>query len=253
MCFFARTCVVVVSGRYCDREGLPSPAENCQVGYYCPPGQVTATPGNYTCPQGYFCLEGVGDPAPCPAGKYQVGIPGSIFTAIPWLESFSQGLILHSGVILSQVLFSVRRYSQSFVNLISTPTCSATWCLSVKQAPVSPFILNKLCECTEYHYWLSNIGCLGYRTPWGCLNVKYVLPATTATPPMGQSCTTAVIFAQKVTTARTAPSIRTSIRVLGVHSTTAQVRGHKWRKEAPHWVITLTNGQSQYKLILVFF
>ena len=78
---------------------------------------------------------------------------------------FSVRRYSQSGVILSQALFSVRRYSQSFVNLISTPTCSATWCLSVKQAPVSPFILNKLCECTEYHYWLSNIGCLGYRTP----------------------------------------------------------------------------------------
>ena len=66
----------LVAGSYCGREGLALPTAVCRQGYYCPVGQVTATPGNYTCPSGHFCLTGVGDPAPCPSGSYQVGVGG---------------------------------------------------------------------------------------------------------------------------------------------------------------------------------
>ncbi len=62
----------LLSGYYCDTEGLPVPVDVCSRGYYCPAGQVTPTPANYTCPQGYFCLAGVAEPSPCPSGWYQV-------------------------------------------------------------------------------------------------------------------------------------------------------------------------------------
>ena len=58
-------------GTYCGQEGLPNPEGPCERGYYCPLGQNTPTPGNYTCPEGHFCLEGYGDPEPCPSGTYQ--------------------------------------------------------------------------------------------------------------------------------------------------------------------------------------
>ena len=64
--------LLTASGWYCDREGLPEPTGLCQRGYYCPEGQVTDTPANYTCPEGHYCKTGYGDPAPCPSGKYQV-------------------------------------------------------------------------------------------------------------------------------------------------------------------------------------
>ena len=59
-------------GMFCDVEGLANPAGDCEMGYYCPPGQVTATPAAYTCPVAHFCLTGVSDPEPCPSGSYQV-------------------------------------------------------------------------------------------------------------------------------------------------------------------------------------
>jgi len=68
--------VYFVSGSFCGGEGLPVPTGPCQQGYYCPVGQVTATPANYTCPLGHFCHTGVGDPEPCPSGTYQVGLGG---------------------------------------------------------------------------------------------------------------------------------------------------------------------------------
>ena len=64
--------VYFLTGHYCDMEGLPSPTGLCQQGYYCPEGQVSATPGLYICPAGHFCLEGSAVEAPCPSGTYQV-------------------------------------------------------------------------------------------------------------------------------------------------------------------------------------
>ena len=57
---------------FCNQEGLPEPVAKCQKGYYCPEGQVTATPANFTCPEGHYCPTGSGQPIPCPSGTYQV-------------------------------------------------------------------------------------------------------------------------------------------------------------------------------------
>ena len=62
----------ILLGHYCDREGLPIPTGLCQQGYYCPEGQVSATPGPHICPAGHFCLEGSAIEAACPSGTYQV-------------------------------------------------------------------------------------------------------------------------------------------------------------------------------------
>ena len=66
--------VFICLGMYCPTEGLPVPTQDCSMGYYCPAGQVTDTPDNYTCPLGHFCLTGRATPEPCPSGSYQVGI-----------------------------------------------------------------------------------------------------------------------------------------------------------------------------------
>ena len=65
------SCKICTKGMFCQHDGLPTPSGDCQRGYYCPEGQITATPGDYTCPQGHFCGTGYGDPEPCPSGTYQ--------------------------------------------------------------------------------------------------------------------------------------------------------------------------------------
>ena len=63
---------VFKSGKYCEEEGLASPTGDCSPGYYCPAGQTTSTPANYTCPEGYYCDGGLSAPVACPDGEYQV-------------------------------------------------------------------------------------------------------------------------------------------------------------------------------------
>ena len=64
-------CIICDPGTYCSSQGLPFPEDNCTQGYYCPEGQVTPTPDNYTCPVGHYCEFGFANPAPCPSGTYQ--------------------------------------------------------------------------------------------------------------------------------------------------------------------------------------
>lgn len=62
---------LLLSGYYCDQEGLDDVTDQCNAGYYCPSGQVTHSPISYICPAAHFCLRGSPDPAPCPSGTYQ--------------------------------------------------------------------------------------------------------------------------------------------------------------------------------------
>jgi len=78
-----------VSGLFCDREGLPEPVGQCRRGYYCPEGQVAATPANYTCPEGHYCPTGSGNPTPCPSGTYQVSGSRLNIKRLCWLENKS--------------------------------------------------------------------------------------------------------------------------------------------------------------------
>ena len=64
--------VLYYSGMYCGSEGLPDVTGPCDPGYYCPAGQVSATPANYSCQPGYYCVGGKSAPEGCPSGSYQV-------------------------------------------------------------------------------------------------------------------------------------------------------------------------------------
>lgn len=61
-----------LSGMYCGSEGLADVTGPCDPGYYCPAGQVSATPANFSCQPGYFCVGGKSAPESCPSGSYQV-------------------------------------------------------------------------------------------------------------------------------------------------------------------------------------
>lgn len=69
------SCLRCEPGKFCDREGLPIPSGDCEPKYYCPPQQISATPANFSCPQGHYCVGGLGAPEPCPSGTYQ-DLPG---------------------------------------------------------------------------------------------------------------------------------------------------------------------------------
>ncbi|WAR00859.1 hypothetical protein MAR_025231 [Mya arenaria] len=61
-------CEQCTPGFYCSSSGISGP---CAVGFYCPAGQASATPANYTCPAGFYCTGGLGTPTECLAGMYQ--------------------------------------------------------------------------------------------------------------------------------------------------------------------------------------
>ena len=61
-----------LSGKYCESEGLDTPTGDCDPGYYCPGGQSSPTPTNYSCPEGSYCAGGLSAPVDCPSGEYQV-------------------------------------------------------------------------------------------------------------------------------------------------------------------------------------
>ncbi|XP_062603182.1 uncharacterized protein LOC134264959 [Saccostrea cucullata] len=67
----ASACKICKLGKYCGSEGLPDVSGPCDPGYYCPAGQVSATPANYSCQPGYFCVGGKSAPEACPSGTYQ--------------------------------------------------------------------------------------------------------------------------------------------------------------------------------------
>lgn len=65
------SCKLCPLGMFCNGTGLEKPSGNCSYGYYCPGGQDSNTPVNYSCLVGHYCLEGDGEPRPCPSGTYQ--------------------------------------------------------------------------------------------------------------------------------------------------------------------------------------
>ena len=65
------TCKLCPLGKFCNGTGLPTPSGDCFSGYYCPGGQSSGSPLNYSCPVGHYCLEGDSKPRPCQSGLYQ--------------------------------------------------------------------------------------------------------------------------------------------------------------------------------------
>lgn len=64
-------CTPCTAGKFCGTPALSTPTGACSEGYYCPPGQTTATPSSYLCPKGYHCPEGSVLPQGCAFGTYQ--------------------------------------------------------------------------------------------------------------------------------------------------------------------------------------
>ena len=65
------SCKQCSPGKFCNGTGLKVPTGNCSSGYYCPKGQASSTPYNYSCPEGHYCLAGDSKPRQCPSGTYQ--------------------------------------------------------------------------------------------------------------------------------------------------------------------------------------
>ncbi|CAK7320737.1 hypothetical protein VULLAG_LOCUS22832 [Vulpes lagopus] len=52
-------------------SGKTFPDGPCSAGYYCPPGQTSATPTSFRCPHGFYCPEGSPQPRACENGTFQ--------------------------------------------------------------------------------------------------------------------------------------------------------------------------------------
>ncbi|XP_038634722.1 multiple epidermal growth factor-like domains protein 11 [Scyliorhinus canicula] len=64
-------CLSCPPGLSCDRQGLVSPSQSCDAGFYCPPGQNSSRPTSFICTRGNHCPQGSGKPRPCPPGTFQ--------------------------------------------------------------------------------------------------------------------------------------------------------------------------------------
>ncbi|PIK41162.1 hypothetical protein BSL78_21986 [Apostichopus japonicus] len=63
-------CVDCDEGWFCNETGLSSPVDECDGGFYCPPGQSVPNPGEYPCPIGLHCPIGSPLPVPCDPGSF---------------------------------------------------------------------------------------------------------------------------------------------------------------------------------------
>ena len=62
---------MLLTGYYCDQEGLSDVTDSCNPGYYCPAGQSTHSPGATSCPVAHYCPRGSPAAIPCDSGYYQ--------------------------------------------------------------------------------------------------------------------------------------------------------------------------------------
>ena len=60
--------MTLLTGFYCETDGLSNVTGPCQAGSYCPTGSHTPTP--HTCDFGFHCPIGSSQPEPCIAGYY---------------------------------------------------------------------------------------------------------------------------------------------------------------------------------------
>ncbi|PIK35707.1 hypothetical protein BSL78_27463 [Apostichopus japonicus] len=64
-------CLVRLDSTVTRQDLIQSVESVMQVGYYCPEGQVTPTPGDYLCPTGHYCPQNSPVPTRCEDGYYQ--------------------------------------------------------------------------------------------------------------------------------------------------------------------------------------
>ena len=65
------SCQPCMPGYYCGSRGLEGPSGECSAGFFCPGGQKTDTPAEYTCTPGHHCPMGSAHQVPCGSGTYQ--------------------------------------------------------------------------------------------------------------------------------------------------------------------------------------
>lgn len=58
-------------GLFCSGYASIVPSGVCDDGYYCPGGQNSSTPRDFSCPAGFFCEAGDAAPRLCLSGTYQ--------------------------------------------------------------------------------------------------------------------------------------------------------------------------------------
>ncbi|CAM4616195.1 unnamed protein product [Lepidochelys kempii] len=64
-------CQPCPAGYFCSGLGKTAAEGLCSAGYYCPPGQTSATPLSYRCPRGFSCPAGSSIPMACEKGTHQ--------------------------------------------------------------------------------------------------------------------------------------------------------------------------------------
>ncbi|XP_071958738.1 uncharacterized protein [Antedon mediterranea] len=64
-------CLDCLPGYYCEGSGLTKPTAICDAGFYCPGGQNTSRPAEYTCSPGHYCPESSPQERTCELGLYQ--------------------------------------------------------------------------------------------------------------------------------------------------------------------------------------
>ncbi|XP_072885876.1 uncharacterized protein [Hemitrygon akajei] len=65
-------CQLCLSGQFCEGHGNVAPDGPCLHGFYCPPGQSSASPTSFLCPPGHYCPSGTSIPLACQGGTYQM-------------------------------------------------------------------------------------------------------------------------------------------------------------------------------------
>ncbi|KAH3750565.1 hypothetical protein DPMN_185092 [Dreissena polymorpha] len=76
-------CTPCLAGDYCGVEGLNTTSGPCAAGFYCPPGQDTASPVTYPCTLAHYCPGQTVIPIPCANGTYMNHTQGAACYTCP--------------------------------------------------------------------------------------------------------------------------------------------------------------------------
>ena len=58
-------------GFFCNGWGNTGTTDECDAGFYCPPGQSERNPNGLECIKGHYCPKGSPEPVRCDSGSYQ--------------------------------------------------------------------------------------------------------------------------------------------------------------------------------------
>lgn len=98
-------CRSCTPGMYCQTEGLTEPTGNCTIGHFCSGGAINQAPLSLsygdTCPAGYYCPAGTGQPIACPLGTFSPttgrGILSDCLDCTPGMYCDTQGRTNYTG------------------------------------------------------------------------------------------------------------------------------------------------------------